>query len=180
MKSLLVALLAHMAGGPEALTAALDPNLPTYAVISLNGNGTYTASASNHFTQTEQMKWTLLHQMVKPSESLIPLCYITTYQGLQSNFSAMRKTAKDTDSYFINAGGNQALSIAAVRWCNASLHKTGFIFRSNPAFKQAELNLRQKAYVDDIAFISSCKGEICKNAPAAFAKATVGIPLESK
>lgn len=176
MKSLLVALIVHLINQPASLGA------PFYVVpAQMFGSGPgepLKLTTSDTFGDLERRKWESVIAVAGSPKVAAELCYRSAYVDMHDGVVALKPAERD--DFLIKAGGYHVLARVAVRWCNNSLKKLDIVPLSHPEFTEAERAVRQKAYLDDVAYLRSCTSERCvKEAPASFAREVVGIPLDA-
>lgn len=177
MKSLLVALMVQLLSSSGTPIFNGDPvYVVPVKIIGPNGT-TLPLTTTAEFSEADKRKWETVVKGVGGLPVAAELCYRSAYGDLKDGVQTMQ--VAEQQALLINASGHHGLARVAVRWCNASLRKLDLIPLPHTEFASAERSVREMAYADDMNFLGSCKGEICKKTVASFARGTVGIPLDA-
>lgn len=177
MKSLLVALMMHLMAHPGG-AGGVPPVFVVPAQPFGTGGQALTLTTSQGFGEPERQKWQSIMTAVGAPQIAAELCYQAAYKDFKSGVAKIN--AVEREAFLMDNGGHQMLARVAVRWCNMSLRKMDVLPFSHPEYAAAEKAVREVGYVDDVAFMKSCKTEACvKNAAAALARVNVGVGLEA-
>ncbi len=180
MNSVLVALIVHLVGN----TASFDGgNVPFFVVpqkiFTVDGNVPITLTTSDTFGPNEEKRWRTLVTLSGSPRNAAELCYRAAYRDLTTGVASMKPDERK--DLLLQVGGNHALAIAGIRWCNASLRKIDVIPLKHPEFAVAEKAVRQMGYEADVKYVAVCKDTACvSEALKSFGNGLVGIPLEAK